>query len=81
MHAARSGYSSVGRRQNEIAFRKIDFFTASGPGVVILKNGIPEALLNRVLCQALQQRWVLEHDVLRDVGHGVSPGGPVSKEV
>jgi hypothetical protein len=49
--------------------------------VELLKNGVSEALLNRVLCQPLQERWVFEHDVLRDVSHVVSSGGPVSKEV
>lgn len=36
-----------------------------GTGVVILKNGVSEALLNRVLCQTLQKCWVLEHDASR----------------
>ena len=46
-----------------------------GTGVELLKYGVSEALLNRVLCQALQKRWVLKHDVLRVVSHVVSPGG------
>ena len=49
-----------------------------GTGVVILKNGVSEALLNRVLCQALRKCWVLEHDVLRVVSPRRLSGRPVS---
>ena len=51
----------------DLAIRSLDYDigeisalgTRDSTGVKFLKNGVPEALLNRVLCQALEKRWVL----------------------